>query len=129
MATDSGNHSDGLCFPRLTQPKPFEIHPSPSRRGLVVSLTMNRVEPLDESVGTNSTALLEDVSQDSPEVKDVPTDYVNLEDNPSIEEDQNNRVDTLEKRSESVMEDKEIVLNETQDKYIQIHVCSFLRTV
>ena len=79
---------------------------------------MNRVEPLDESVGTNSTALLEDVSQDSPEVKDVPTDYVNLEDNPSIEEDQNNRVDTLEKRSESVMEDKEIVLNETQDKYI-----------
>ena len=79
---------------------------------------MNRVEPLDESVGTNSTALLEDISQDSPEVKDVPADYVNLEDNPSIEEDQNNRVDTLEKSSESVMEDKEIVLNETQDKYI-----------
>ena len=74
---------------------------------------MNRVEPLDESVGTNSTALLEDISQDSPEVKDVPADYVNLEDNPSIEEDQKNRVDTLEKSSESVMEDKEIVLNET----------------
>ena len=79
---------------------------------------MNRVEPLDESVGTNSTALLEDVSQDSPEVKDVPSEYVNLEDNPSIEEDQNNGADSLEK-SESVMEDKEVViLNETQDKYI-----------
>ena len=78
---------------------------------------MNRVEPLDESVGTNSTALLEDVSQDSPEVKDVPTEYVNLEDNPSIEEDQNNGANSLEK-SESVMEDKEVILNETQDKYI-----------
>ena len=79
---------------------------------------MNRVEPLDESVGTNSTALLEDVSQDSPEVKDVPTSYVNLEDNPSsIEEDQNDRPDSLEK-SESIVEDKEIVVNETQEKYI-----------
>ena len=66
---------------------------------------MNRVEPLDESVGTNSTALLEDVSQDSPEVKDVPADYVNLEDNPSIEEDQN-RVDVLEKSERTVTEDK-----------------------
>ena len=78
---------------------------------------MNRVEPLDESVGTNSTALLEDVSQDSPEVKDVPTEYVNLEDNPSIEEDQNNGAVMLEK-SESVVEDKEVVVNETQEKYI-----------
>ena len=80
---------------------------------------MNRVEPLDESVGTNSTALLEDVSQESPEVKDVPTDYVNLEDNPSIEEDQNNGAVMLEK-SESVMEDKEVSasVNETQEKYI-----------
>ena len=78
---------------------------------------MNRVEPLDESVGTNSTALLEDVSQDSPEVKDVPTEYVNLEDNPSIEEDQTNRGVTLEK-SEGVLEDKEVIVNETQDKYI-----------
>ena len=78
---------------------------------------MNRVEPLDESVGTNSTALLEDVSQDSPEVKDVPADYVNLEDNPSIEEDQN-RVDVLEKSERTVTEDKEIIVNERQDKYI-----------
>ena len=78
---------------------------------------MNRVEPLDESVGTNSTALLEDVSQESPEVKDVPTDYVNLEDNHSIEEDKNNRPDSLEK-SESVVEDKEIIVTETQEKYI-----------
>ena len=78
---------------------------------------MNRVEPLDESVGTNSTALLEDVSQESPEVKDVPTDYVNLEDNPSIEEDQNNGAVMLEK-SESVEEDREVIVNETQEKYI-----------
>ena len=78
---------------------------------------MNRVEPLDESVGTNSTALLEDDSQESPEVKDVPIEYVNLEDNPSVEEDQNS-AETLERSENSVVEDKEIVVNERQDKYI-----------
>lgn len=109
MATDSGNHSDGLCFPRLTQPKPFEIHPSPSRRGLVVSLTMNRVEPLDESVGTNSTALMESPEVEEVQVKDVPPEYVNLEDNRSVD-DVRHSVDTLEK-TESVRGDNESVID------------------
>ena len=109
MATDSGNHSDGLCFPRLTQPKPFEIHPSPSRRGLVVSLTMNRVEPLDESVGTNSTALVESPEVEEVQVKDVPPEYVNLEDNRSVD-DVRHSVDTLEK-TESVRGDNESVID------------------
>ena len=97
------------AFPRLTQPKSFEIHPSPSRRGLVVSLTMNRVEPLDESVGTNSTALMESPEVEEVQVKDVPPEYVNLEDNRSVD-DVRHSVDTLEK-TESVRGDNESVID------------------
>ena len=61
---------------------------------------MNRVEPLDESVGTNSTALLESPEVEEVHVKDVPPDYVNLEDNPSLD-DVRHSVETLE-RNESV---------------------------
>ena len=116
MATDSGNHSDGLCFPRLTQPKPFEIHPSTGRAALVVRLSMNRVEPLDESVGTNSTALMDSPEVAEVQVKDVPADYVNLEDTQSLDNAQNS-ADTLEK-TESPKEEKESEMSCQQDNFI-----------
>ena len=70
---------------------------------------MNRVEPLDESVGTNSTALVESPEVEEVQVKDVPPEYVNLEDNRSVD-DVRHSVDTLEK-TESVRGDNESVID------------------
>ena len=81
-----------------------------------VGTSMNRVEPLDESVGTNSTALMESPEVAEVQVKDVPADYVNLEDTQSLDNAQNS-VETLEK-TESPKEEKESEMSCQQDNFI-----------
>ena len=85
---------------------------------------MNRVEPLDESVGTNSTALMESplVEVEDVQVKDVESGYVNLEDNPSLDDAQDS-VETLEK-DKSIDEENENVTDDKQEKCDSNHSIS-----
>ena len=103
VTTDTGHRSRRCSFPPAPGPGHCTVHPLPSDPRC---LNMNKVEPLDQSIGTNSTELpnfeTDDHEDENNDEEKSPT--IRNEEQ-SLEQSQNMRQSTAEMRSDVVKAD------------------------